>query len=248
MTPRHLITLLTLCVIVTFSTAQKVRKTPTPTPKVEAAAAFEYEVVVEESGLASIFVQTPAGQSQLEPEQVKSFAGYRPAPGVSTVFSIRPSAATKFSEIVDVIDALRTAGRSTVRIVVSPNLSVFIPRKFTAEMASKPNPLTLVVEVDEKSELLLNNDPSGTLADTSPLVTRLRKIFRARADNGVYREHSTTVETTVFIKVPGSMTYADLVKLATTLASAGADPIGLSLEDEDNVITVRKALIPINEE
>ena len=86
-----------------------------------------------------------------------------------------------------------------------------------------PNPLLLVVSVnDEVGALLLNNEPFGTLSDTGPLSKKLMEVFKAREENGVFREGTKEVEKSVTIMLPKSprrkvfdfMTIAGAVRLS----------------------------------
>jgi len=96
----------------------------------------------------------------------------------------------------------------------------------------KPNPLTLVIGINRDSRAVtLNNDPSGNVDDTDALTNRLRSIFKDREANGVFRENSNEIEKTVFIKAPKSVHYGDVVRVIDAAKTAGADPIGLQIDD-----------------
>lgn len=96
----------------------------------------------------------------------------------------------------------------------------------------KPNPLTLVVGINRDSKAVtLNNDPFGDVSDTEKLTNKLREIFKERENNGVFREGTNQVEKTVFIKSPKSVRYGDVVKVIDAAKFAGAEPIGLQIDD-----------------
>jgi len=96
----------------------------------------------------------------------------------------------------------------------------------------KPNPLTLVVGINRDSKAVtLNNDPFGDVTDPEKLTNKLREIFKERENNGVFREGTNQVEKTVFIKSPKSVRYGDVVKVIDAAKFAGAEPIGLQIDD-----------------
>ena len=96
----------------------------------------------------------------------------------------------------------------------------------------KPNPLTLVVGINRDSKAVtLNNDPFGDVSDTEKLTNKLREIFKERENNGVFREGTNQVEKTVFIKSPKSIHYGDVVRVIDAAKFAGAEPIGLQIDD-----------------
>src|SRR3954454_2978216 len=96
----------------------------------------------------------------------------------------------------------------------------------------KPNPLTLVVAINRETKAVtLNNEPFGDVSDTDKLTNKLREIFKERENNGVFREGTNQVEKTVFIKSPKSVHYGDVVRVIDAAKFAGAEPIGLQIDD-----------------
>ncbi len=96
----------------------------------------------------------------------------------------------------------------------------------------KPNPLTLVVAINKNDKsLTLNNEPMGNVTDTSALTTRLQQVFTERENQGAFREGTNEVEKTLFIKSPRSVRYGDVVKVIDAVKVAGAQPIGLQIDD-----------------
>jgi biopolymer transport protein ExbD len=97
---------------------------------------------------------------------------------------------------------------------------------------AKPNPLTLVVAVNKGDmKVTLNNEDAGDVSDTSLLTSKLQAIFKERENNGVMREGTNEVEKTVFIKSPKSISYGSVVKVIDGVKFAGAEPIGLQIDD-----------------
>ena len=96
----------------------------------------------------------------------------------------------------------------------------------------KPNPLTLVVTINKADRsLTLNNEAMGDVSDPSALTNRLTDVFRQREAEGVFREGTNEVEKTLFIKSPRSVRYGDVVKVIDAAKVAGAQPIGLQIDD-----------------
>lgn len=97
---------------------------------------------------------------------------------------------------------------------------------------AKPNPNTLVVGVNKGDmSLTLNNDPFGNVSEPEPLINELKRIFKERSDKGVFRPNSNEVERTLFIKSPRSVRYGEVVKVIDAVKQAGAEPIGLQIDD-----------------
>lgn len=104
----------------------------------------------------------------------------------------------------------------------------------------KPNPLTLVVSISSDLQLKLNQDAMGSVNDTGYLSQRLAQVFQQRKEQRAYKpgmEMSTEVpeqdriEKTVFIKAPRGMRYEDVVKVIDAIKGAGANPVGLQVDD-----------------
>ncbi|HEY8560062.1 MAG TPA: biopolymer transporter ExbD [Pyrinomonadaceae bacterium] len=106
------------------------------------------------------------------------------------------------------------------------------PKDEEKNVILKPNPNTLIVFVNrEGARLRLNQDDIGDVSDTAPLTARLEEVFKDRESRGVLREGTNEVEKTVFIKAPRSVKYGDVVKVIDAVKLAGAQPIGLQIDD-----------------
>ena len=146
-------------------------------------------------------------------------------------------------------------GEATPQINVTPLIDVLLvlliifmvitpvkPSRFEAKVPAepknqqnlevKPNPLTLVVAINNQTNAVtLNTEAAGDVSDASALTARLQEIFKQRENNGVFRENSNEIEKTIFIKSPKSLRYGDVVKVIDAAKSAGASPIGLQVDD-----------------
>lgn len=129
-----------------------------------------------------------------------------------------------------------------VLLIIFMVISPLKPSRFAAKVPAepknqqnldvKPNPLTLVIGINRDNRTVtLNNDPTGSVDDPEALVNRLKGIFKERETNGVFREQSNEIEKTVFIKAPKSVKYGDVVHVIDAAKMAGADPIGLQIDD-----------------
>jgi len=116
------------------------------------------------------------------------------------------------------------------------------PSKFEAKVPAepkdqqqvevKPNPLTLVVSINRNNRALsLNNEPAGTVDEPDALINSLKSIFQQREANDVRREGTNEIEKTIFIKSPTSIKYGDVARVIDAVKMAGAQPVGLQIDD-----------------
>ena len=124
------------------------------------------------------------------------------------------------------------------------------PSRFTAKLPSEPqhdlpqlqpDQRTLVVTIEPDNTLRLNAlTEMGTVDDPSKLNEKLVALFEERTRNKVYRDDMRNridlpdrlrVEKTVFIKAPRNMPYGRIMMVMDGLKGAGAEPIGLQLDD-----------------
>ena len=99
----------------------------------------------------------------------------------------------------------------------------------------KPNPLTLVVAINSADKsITLNNEAMGNVTDTEALTNKLTQVFKERESQGTFREGTNEVEKTLFIKSPRSVRYGEVVKVIDAVKVAGAEPIGLQIDDLAN--------------
>ena len=151
--------------------------------------------------------------------------------------SASSSGATPNINVTPLIDVL------LVLLIIFMVISPMKPSRFEAKVPAepkpeenqappRPNPLTLVVTVDKSNlGIKLNNEEMGNVTDTSALTTRLTEVFKQRESEGTFREGTNEVEKTIFIKAPRSLKYGDVVKVIDAVKTAGAQPIGLQIDD-----------------
>jgi len=104
----------------------------------------------------------------------------------------------------------------------------------------KPNPLTLVVSIAQDLSIKLNQDVMGSVNDTSSLASKLQQTFQQRKEQHAYKVGMETatnipedqrIDKTVFVKAPRALHYGDVVKVIDAIKGAGANPVGLQVDD-----------------
>jgi biopolymer transport protein ExbD len=119
----------------------------------------------------------------------------------------------------------------------------------------KPNPLTLVLSITSDLKLKLNNKDApetgepcfqvvngyGSVNDTANLSKCLAYTFQKRTQEHAYKPGMETasanvkdedrIEKTVFVKAPRSLAYGEVVKVIDAIKGAGANPVGLQVDD-----------------
>src|SRR6266508_4142510 len=104
----------------------------------------------------------------------------------------------------------------------------------------KPNPLTLVVSIASDLQIKLNQDSLGSVNDTGPLSQKLVVVFHQRKEQHAFKPGMETrsdlpeeerIEKTVFVTAPRSMHYGEVVKVIDAIKGAGANPVGLQVDD-----------------
>jgi len=130
-----------------------------------------------------------------------------------------------------------------VLLIIFMVITPLKPHKFEAKVPAepkpedqlsnpKPNPLTLVVAINKADmTVTLNNESIGTITDMSGLTNKLLQTFKEREQNGAFREGTNEVEKTIFIKSPRSVRYGAVVNVIDAVKQAGAQPIGLQIDD-----------------
>ena len=101
----------------------------------------------------------------------------------------------------------------------------------------------LVVTIKSDRTLMLNRETDlGTVIDPSKLSERLAEVFQERLINHAYSyelrdridlRDDERIERTVFIKAPRTIPYGEVVRVLDAVKGAGAQPVGLQLDDLD---------------
>jgi biopolymer transport protein ExbD len=149
-----------------------------------------------------------------------------------------------FINVTPLIDVLLVL--LIIFMVVTPHkpsrFKAMIPERPDEELPVEPNPLTLVVTIDKDLRLKLNGlkEDFGSVEDTSKLSAELARLFNERREGHVYRDdlisrtdlrEEERVLKTVFIKAPRAISYGSVARVIDGLKGAGAEPIGLQIDD-----------------
>ena len=130
-------------------------------------------------------------------------------------------------------------------MVISPlrptRFKALIPQPPIEQENVLPDPLTLVVTIDNESRLSLNRQSGmGSVNDMGKLSAELSRTFQRRKETGAYRQTfagganssaEDRLEKSVFIKAPRSLAYGEVAKVIDGIKGAGANPVGLQIDD-----------------
>ena len=112
-----------------------------------------------------------------------------------------------------------------------------IPQEPADDTRVEPDPLTLVVVINNDSTLQLNKEAlTATVEDPTELIDRLRRIFQLRTENLAFAEPDGSpphIQKTVFLKAPRKLDYGSVAKVVDALKTAGASPVSLQIDDLD---------------
>jgi len=147
-----------------------------------------------------------------------------------------------FINVTPLIDVL------LVMLIIFMVAAPLRPHRFAAKLPTPPDDRvlppddrTLVVTVQSDRTLTLNGlSDMGTVDDSAKLSAALVTLFAERKLNHSYRAEMLTrvdipederIEKTVFIKAPRSIPYGEVAKVIDGLKGAGAQPVGLQLDN-----------------
>lgn len=155
----------------------------------------------------------------------------------TTPVFVRVDESLNYGSLADLIVNVRAMGADPIKIQGSHNqdgLFVTVPQEPCPDQdlsLLEPNALSLVVRIASDGELTINQESIGTTGDTSMLRNRLSVLFQTRAEQGAFRPGTKDVEKTLFIKAARSSSFDDVIKIINVVNQAGADPIGLQIDD-----------------
>jgi len=157
----------------------------------------------------------------------------------------RGSTAEPYINVTPLIDVL------LVLLIIFMVITPLKPTRFKADIPTqrdpnedisqlKPNPLTLVISISSDLQIKLNQDSMGSVNDTTFLSQKLTQVFQQRKEQRAYKPGMETrsdvpeqdrIEKTVFIKAPRGLRYEEVVKVIDAIKGAGANPVGLQVDD-----------------
>lgn len=135
-----------------------------------------------------------------------------------------------------------------VLLIIFMAIAPLRPNKFEAKVPSEPdntkvdpNPLTLVVTINRDLSLKLNGlSDMGTTNDPGKLSETLVDVFQERKAKKIFDTSMASnlsederIQRTVFIKAPRSLGYNEIVKVIDSIKGAGANPVGLQIDELD---------------
>jgi hypothetical protein len=160
------------------------------------------------------------------------------------VIIIRPAPDISYGDILKFAGPLRTFGPNTIKVAVGQNEYAVVPAAIKEDSTDvKPNPLTLIVNVGENLNVDLNGDRYGNMKDFEGLTIELKRIFREREDQAVFRPNTYETEKTVGIRLPEKMAFSEAMRLVAAIRDAGSDRISFIPEAE--VVFDELPLIPV---
>jgi biopolymer transport protein ExbD len=159
--------------------------------------------------------------------------------------SRKSTTAVPYINVTPLIDVL------LVLLIIFMVVTPLKPSRFQADIPTqrdpnedlsklKPNPLTLVVTIAPDLSIKLNQDSLGSVNDPTPLAQKLLVTFQQRKDQRAYKigmetrtdlKEDERIEKTVFVKAPRALRYGDVVKVIDAIKGAGANPVGLQVDD-----------------
>jgi hypothetical protein len=155
------------------------------------------------------------------------------------IIIVKPSPILSVRQILDYVKPLRRFRDNKIKIAVRDNDFLIVPAKVQYRLNVKPNPLTLIVAISENGDVTLNNERYGSINNLDDLSSVLRTIFQRRAANGVFREGSTDIETSVSINPHDRLSIDNLARVCSAIRRAGSDRMYLAMAYEAGTVTER---------
>lgn len=144
-------------------------------------------------------------------------------PADEQIVYVKAGVSVKYSSVVSVVNAIRASGIDRIGLVADKKTLPDVkpghqPRPASPVSSGANGPLVvpiIVIDVRSKTRLRLDSKPIVL----SQLRIRLEKLLALRESKAV------------LVKAPRNMSYGDVVKLIDIVKSAGAEPIGLEVDN-----------------
>jgi biopolymer transport protein ExbD len=167
---------------------------------------------------------------------------------------MKASAETRDNKTAPIINVTPLIDVLLVLLIIFMVITPLEPSRFKAQIPQppphdeypppRPDISTLVVTIDKDLRLRLNRmeESMGSVNDTTKLSAELARVIQERRENHAYRyemrdridlPEEMRIQKTVYIKAPRSVGYGEVVKVIDGVKGAGADPIGLQVDDLD---------------
>jgi hypothetical protein len=152
---------------------------------------------------------------------------------IEPLIVVNASPALTFQQIFEYLDPLRQYGPNKIKITTGTSQHLIVPARSPKGLEPRPSPLTLKILIRKDLAVELNGEPWGTTADLSGLVNRLKGIFSARTEMGVFRDGTEEVETTIHIQPESSIVFWEILKVELASRTAGSDRVFLVFDKDD---------------
>jgi biopolymer transport protein ExbD len=202
---------------------------------------FGFDVSLDAAGYASVSIVTSENSKGVSTDEMnviyERFATFRTPSTAKMVKPIDPVVVvhavsdTTYGSILKFVAPLRRNGQNLIKIATNDGQFIVVPGKRKPGLEIKPDPTTLVVSVNGSGDIALNNEPRGNLIGLSVLEKKLREVFKAREENGVFRSGTNDIETTVWLELSDTTSFGDILQLDSVIRRAGSDRVGLAVED-----------------
>lgn len=145
--------------------------------------------------------------------------------------TVKADIALNFADVLRVLHLVRGLDAKPLDLEVTAGgtkVTAMIPTLADPHSSVAPDPLALVVGMDKDRRLSLNLDPQASL---TALSDRLKAIFAGRRGMKAYYPGTEEVYAAVFVKADASLPFGEVVNLLDAVRGAGADPLGLQIDD-----------------
>jgi len=190
-------------------------------------------IMMDDSGSATVNLVTTESSQTVGANSASQFYSAITTKSIDPIITIFPTPNNSIEEIEKFAEPLRRSGKNRIRIASTDGQFLVIPGKLTKN--DMPNPLFLLVKLDNDGDLFINGEPHGNQADPEQLVSRLKLIFRSREMNYVARPGTDTVDKSVHLLLPKGSTFSEIQKLESIVRGAGSDRVFLSFAEENQL-------------
>lgn len=196
---------------------------------------FAIVATLGEDGKAQVAIQVDETSPHVEADEVSKIYQRFSAPQTrhaNPIIIVKPVLSIGYDTLRNFVQRLRDYGENRIRIETTGGRFIIVPAKQKRVREVRPNPLFLHLQVSGNLDISVNNEPAGRLNDLSVLRNFLSEIFEARTVNGVFREGTDEVDTTVHLTVPPTLSFSNVCKIDEALRQAGSDRVFLQLDAE----------------
>lgn len=191
-----------------------------------------YVVNIDENSNITVRVQKSEDvefiSNTADPAPLGKFFGSAKDKTFSPVIIVQLGTPAYWGDTLDVLRKIRDTSPLKMKAEIEPGSYVFIPTPWPAGVP-RSNPLHLVVKLDKNSKLFLNSEGAGSLDDLTELQNFLKRIFSARAVNGVFRVGSNEIESTVYFEADAGAKFEDVREVIRAIRTSGSTLVGLDL-------------------